>query len=154
MSKGFTLMETVVFIVLAALVIPIFYLATGPVIKEMMTPTSYIKARFIAEKKMEELMAYRFTDSTLNVGDYGPSAVTVDTAFPSAEYAGYQWQWKISRFGCGAGGGSCIDYTVSSPVLTYTSDPNMKYKQIDVTVTGPQGITYQVSSAVTAKGKY
>ncbi len=27
MSKGFTLMETVIFIVLAALVIPIFYLA-------------------------------------------------------------------------------------------------------------------------------
>ncbi len=75
-------METVVFIVLAAIVIPIFYLTTQPVIKEMMTPTTYIKARFVAERKMEELMAYRFTDATLTVGNYRYlSAVTTDTAF-------------------------------------------------------------------------
>ncbi len=74
--KGFSLMETVIFIVLAALVIPIFYLTTQPVIKDMMTPTSYIKARFVAERKMEELMAYRFTDTTHECGKRGTSNVT------------------------------------------------------------------------------
>ncbi len=73
-SKGFSLLETVMFIVLAALVIPIFYLTTQPVIKEMMTPTSYIKARFVAERKMEELMAYTYSDPALNVVSFGPSS--------------------------------------------------------------------------------
>jgi hypothetical protein len=70
-SKGFSLLETVMFIVLAALVIPIFYLTTAPVIKDMMTPTSYIKARFVAEKKMEELMAYTFGDASMAVTSVG-----------------------------------------------------------------------------------
>ena len=71
-SKGFSLLETVIFIVLAALVIPIFYLTTAPVIKDMMTPTSYIKARFVAEKKMEEFMAYSFGDTRMAVTSVGP----------------------------------------------------------------------------------
>ena len=153
-SKGFSLLETVIFIVLAALVIPIFYLTTQPVIKDMMTPTAYIKARFVAERKMEELMAYRFTDTpTLDVGSYGPSAVTADTYFPAADYAGYQWRWAINWLGCGASGGSCAGYSDSPAVLTTTSNPgtNTYYKQIDLTVTGPQGVTYRTTNAVTAR---
>ncbi len=150
-SKGFSLMETVIFIVLAALVIPMFYLTTQPVIKDMMTPTSYIKARFAAERKMEELMAYRFTDTpTMDVGSYGPSAVATDTVFPAGEYAGYQWQWAITYLGCGAGGGNCAGYSDPSPVLGTTSTPT-NYKQIDLTVTGPQGVAYRTSGAVTAR---
>ncbi len=144
-------METVVFIVLAAIVIPIFYLTTQPVIKEMMTPTTYIKARFVAEKKMEELMAYRFTDSTLNiVTTMTLSPVTTDAAFPAADYAGYKWQWAINYFGCGAGGGTCTDYIDASPVLVTTATA-YSYKQIDVTVTGPGGVNFRVSSGVAAK---
>jgi hypothetical protein len=153
-SKGFSLMETVIFIVLAAIVIPIFYLTTQPVIKDMMTPTSYIKARFVAEKKMEQLMAYQFTDTALNVGNHGPSTVTLDdTAFPAADYGGYQWQWAINWLGCGAGGGTCTDYTFANPVLSTTSNPGAYtfYKQIDLTVRLPGGQTYQVTSAVTAR---
>ena len=143
-------METVVFIVLAALVIPIFYLTTQPVIKDMMTPTSYIKARFVAEKKMEELMAYRFTDTALNVGTpWSLSAVTTDTAFPAADYAGYQWQWAINWLGCGAGGGNCTDY-MTVPCSGHDCH-GVLYKQIDVTVTGPGGVNYRVSSGVAAR---
>ena len=153
-SKGFSLLETVIFIILAAIVIPIFYLTTQPVIKEMMTPTSWIKARFAAEKKMEELMVYHFTDATMTVGTYGPSAVTADTAFPGADYAGYQWQWVITYLGCGPGGGSCRGYTNASPGtldIWPAAPPTYSYKQIDVTVTGPGGVNFRVSSAVTAK---
>ncbi len=147
-SKGFSLLETVLFIVLAAIVIPIFYLTTQPVIKDMMTPTSYIKARFAAERKMEQLMAYRFTDSpTMDVGSYGPSTVTADTAFPATEYAGYQWQWAITYLDCNNAGNGCAGYTGTS--LITTSNPT-NYKQIDLTVTGP-GATYRVSSSVTAR---
>ena len=153
-SKGFSLLETVVFIILAVLVIPIFYLTTQPVIKDMMAPTSYIKARFVAEKKMEQLMAYSFADSTLTVGDFGPSAVTADTAFPATDYAGYQWQYAIHYLDCGAGVGICAGYT-GSTLITVPNPPAYatNYKQIDVTVWGPQGITYsyRATSAVTAR---
>jgi hypothetical protein len=149
-SKGFSLLETVIFIVLAAIVIPIFYLTTQPVIKEMMTPTAYIKARFVAERKMEELMAYTYSDSAMNVGSFGPSAVTTYAGFPAADYAGYQWQWAVTYLGCGVSGGSCIGYTDPSPVLSTTSNPT-PYKQVDVTVTGPSGVSYRTSSAAAAR---
>src|SRR5450759_3208216 len=98
------------FIVLAAIAIPIFYLTTAHMIKDMMTPTSYIKARFVAEKKMEEFMACTFGDTRMAVTSVGPVTVTADTAFPAADYASYQWQWAITYLGCGAGGGSCAGY--------------------------------------------
>ena len=143
MSKGFSLLETVLFIVLAALVIPIFYLTTQPVIKEMMTPTSWIKARFVAERKMEELMAYTFGDAHMTVTSVAPTVYT--------DYPGYQVQWAATYLGCGVSGGSCIGYTDPSPVLSPTSNPAANYKQVDVTVTGPSGVSYRTSTAVTAR---
>ncbi|HVN23244.1 MAG TPA: hypothetical protein VMT71_04695 [Syntrophorhabdales bacterium] len=148
-SKGFSLMETVVFIVLAALIIPLFYLTTQPVIKDMMTPTAYIKARFAAERKMEELMAYRFNDTpTMDVGSHGPSNLTTDSAFPAAEYAGYQWKWVVNYLDCNDPVNHCVGYLGTS--LVTTSNPT-NYKQIDLTVTAPQGLTYTVTSAITAR---
>jgi hypothetical protein len=157
-SRGFTLMETVMFIVLAALIIPIFYLTTQPVIKDMMTPTTYIKARFIAQKKMEELVAYSFTDAGLAAGGPGGFAnVTTDTAFPAAEYAGYQWQWAINYLDCNNPAPidpakRCVGYVGN--VLTAVPNPpayTTNYKQIDLTVAGPQGATYRATSLVTAR---
>ena len=149
MEKGFTLMETVIFIILAAIVIPIFYLTTQPVIKDMMAPAVYVRARFAAERKMEELMAYRFTDTpTMNVGSVGPSAVTADANFPAGEYAGYQWQWAINYLDCNSGGSGCAGYTGASLVtVLYATN----YKQIDLTVTGPGGTAYRITSAVTSR---
>ena len=153
-SRGFSLLETVMFIILAAVVIPIFFFTTQSVLKDMMTPTSYIKARFVAEKKMEQLMAYRFADSTIDAGNFGPSAVTTDTAFPAADYAGYQWQWAISYLDCAAGIGSCAGET-GNTLLIVPNPPTYatNYKQIDVWVWGPQGIaySYRATSAVTAR---
>ena len=140
--RGFSLLETIVFIVVAALVIPIFYLLTQPVIKDMMTPTSWIKARFLAERKMEELMAYTYGHPALSVASAGPVAYT--------DYPDYNVQWAVSYLGCGVGGGSCVGYTDPSPVLTTTVN-DWGYKQIDVTVTGPQGLSYRASSAVTSR---
>jgi hypothetical protein len=149
-SRGFSLIETVIFIVLAALVVPIFYLTTQPVIKDMMTPTSYIKARFIAERKMEALMAYSYND--LITGSFGPGYLTVgplsDTAFPAGEYAGYQWQWAINYLDCNDPVNHCVGYVGTSLITTLNAT---SYKQIDLTVTGPQGVTYRVTSAVTAR---
>ena len=141
-SKGFSLLETVVFIILAVLVIPIFYLTTQPVIKDMMIPTSYIKARFVAERKMEELMAYTFGDPRLGVAS---SAYTVPCY---TDYTGYDCQLAITYLNCGGPSG-CVSYTGNA--LTPTTDATAKYKQIDVTVRTPEGNTYRAVSAVTAR---
>jgi hypothetical protein len=138
-------METLVFIVLAALVIPIFYLTTQPVIKDMMVPTSYIKARFVAERKMEELMAYSFTDPVLGVKSLAYTTPCY------ADYTGYDCQLAITPLGCGAGGGSCAGYVANPPVLSPTTDTNAKYREIDVTVRMPGGQTYRAATAVTAR---
>jgi hypothetical protein len=118
------------------------------VIKDMMTPTSYIRARFIAEKKMEQLMAYSFIDTTLTVGNVASSPVTNDSAFPTTEYSNYQWQWAINYLDCNNAGNGCAGYMGASlTTVTYATN----YKQIDLTVTGPQGVTYRTTSAVTAR---
>jgi hypothetical protein len=143
-GKGFSLLETLMFIILAALVIPIFYLTTTPVIKDMMVPTSYIKARFVAERKMEELMAYTFGDPVLGVKSLAYTAPCY------TDYSGYDCQLAIAYLGCGASGGSCSGYTDPSPLLTTTVNPT-NYKQVDLTVRMPGGNTYRASSAVTAR---
>ena len=157
-SRGFTLLETVIFIILAALVIPIFYLTTQPVIKEMMTPNSYIKARFVAQRKMEELMAYTYTDPALYPGTSGAFAnVTIDAVFqpptvPATEYAGYQWQWAVNYLDCNDTVKHCVGY-VGNGLVTVPNPPTYttNYKQIEVTVKGPQGQTYKTTSVMTAR---
>jgi hypothetical protein len=112
----------------------------------------------VAQKKMEELVAYTFTDPALGVGSSGPFAnVTTDTAFPVTDYAGYQWQWAINYLDCNNPSPidptkHCVGY-VGNGLVTVTNPPayTTNYKQIDLTVTGPQGATYRVTSAVTAR---
>jgi hypothetical protein len=153
-NKGFTLLETVIFIVLAALVIPVFYLTTTSVIKDMMTPTSWIKARFVAERKMEELLAYSFGDSTLDVRSL---AYTVPSCYTdNTDYKDYACKLDINYLDCNNSVNHCVGYVQSPPVLiTVPNSPPptyaTNYKQISVTVTGPQGITYQAVSAVSKR---
>jgi hypothetical protein len=131
--KGFSLIETVVFIVLAALVIPIFYLTTQPVLKDMMTPTSWIKARFIAERKMEEAMAYTFGDPNL-----GPKSLAYTVpCYADSDYAGYNCKLDINYLDCNDPVNHCVAYSTN-------------YKQISVIVSGPQG-TYQAVGAVSSR---
>jgi hypothetical protein len=134
-SKGFSLLETVIFIILAALAIPIFYLTTAPMIKDMMTPTSYIKARFVAERKMEEFMAYTFEDPRLGVAS---PAYTVPCY---TDYTDYDCKMAINYY----------TLTLGTSAVLYTTSTPTAYKQIDVTVRGPQDITYRAVSGVTAR---
>jgi hypothetical protein len=105
---------------------------------------------------MEELIAYTYTDPGLTPGSYPTTSpnVTDDPAFKptyTQEYAGYQWRWAINYLDCN-NPSHCVGYvgnsltTVANPP-TYTTN----YKQIDLTITGPQGATYRVTSAVTAR---
>jgi hypothetical protein len=154
-SKGFSLLETIVFVVLAALVIPIFFLTTQPVMKDMLTPTAWIKARFVAERKMEELMAYTFND---------PRLVPIEPAYTTPCYtdpgsSGYDCQIAINYIDCDNGSPitptmRCFGYVGTA--LTIMPIPPMytgttKYKRVGVTVRDQRGLTYTAVSAVSER---
>jgi hypothetical protein len=54
-SKGFTLIELIIFIIIGAIILPASFVAFTAAIKHFSTPDYYVKARFFAEQKMEEL---------------------------------------------------------------------------------------------------
>ncbi len=75
---------------------------------------------------MEELMAYRFTDTpTMDRRSVRPfdCCTDSDTFFPAADYAGYQYSWAITYLDCNGPGSHCggeVGYTGIS--LTTTSN--------------------------------
>ena len=54
-KKGFTLIELIIFIVVGAIILPASFVAFTAAIKHFSTPDYYVKARFYAEQKMEEV---------------------------------------------------------------------------------------------------
>ena len=123
-QRGFTLIETIVVIVvvglvLAAIVVPF---ATG--IRQSTKPEMVATAMYLAHYKMEELMKFNYCQASLNTGTY---------TTPAPSITGYTWQWTISY--------------VTNAFATSATD--IGYKQILVTVTDPQGSTYKVYSVVT-----
>jgi hypothetical protein len=83
-------------------------------------------AMYLAHQKMEELMKFDYCQASLNTG-------TTAMAPAPAPFSNYQWGWTIS-------------YVTNTFA---TSIPDVGYKQIVVTVTDPQGSTYNVYSVVT-----
>ena len=53
--KGFTLIELIIFIIVGAIILPASFVAFTAAIKHFSTPDYYVKARFFAEQRMEEV---------------------------------------------------------------------------------------------------
>lgn len=139
--RGFTLIEMVIFIVLAALIIPAFFVATSPVVKEALTPTSMVKARFLGEAKMEEIMAYTI--------DSLPAQQTAFTAVDPTNFPGFQWKWTYNYVTCGIDTNpNCSTYTSNSIV---NASVVTNYRRIWVVVRDPANQEYQAYSMVTRR---
>jgi hypothetical protein len=139
--RGFTLVELIIFIVLAALVIPAFFVATSPVVRDAVIPTSMIKARFLGESKMEEIMAY--TIDALPAQQAG--WIDVDTT----NFPGYKWKWTYQYITCGnATNSNCSAYTGTSIV---DASGVTNYRKISVFVSVPLGGQYVAHSMVTRR---
>jgi len=124
--KGFTLIETIVVIVvvglaLAAIVVPF---TTG--IRQSTHPEMVATAMYLAHQEMEALMKFNYCQPSLATG-------TTAMASAPAPFSNYTWGWTISY--------------VTNTFATSATD--VGYKQIVVTVTDPQGSTYNVYSVVT-----
>lgn len=84
-GSGFTLLELIVFIVVAGIFIPMAYIAFMAVTRASMYPEGVVIARFLAESKLEDITK----DTYLNI----QSGQANYTAVPG--YNGYQWRWEI-----------------------------------------------------------
>ena len=84
-GRGFTLLELIVFIVVAGIFIPMAYIAFMAVTRASLTPEGVMVARFLAERKLEDITK----DTYLNLQGGQASYIAVPG------YTGYQWRWSI-----------------------------------------------------------
>jgi len=125
-NKGFTLIEIIVLIVIAGIIIPVIVIPFVTGIKESNKPEMVTTAMYYAHQRMEELMKYSYCNSALNVtGGF--------VAFTTGGEPNYTGQNNIAY----------VDNTFTA------SGSDVGYKMIQVTVTDPQGSTYNVYSVVT-----
>jgi prepilin-type N-terminal cleavage/methylation domain-containing protein len=85
--KGLTLIEMIVCIVIAAIFIPMAYIAFMAAARGSMNPESVVTARFLAERKIEELTK----DAYANLQDEQASYVVI------SGYDRYYWRWTITN---------------------------------------------------------
>lgn len=99
-GTGFTLIELIMFIVIAAIFIPMAYIAFMAATRNSTKPEAIMRARFLAETKMEDLTGMTYTSITTPQVSY--IDVTLDPRFGSPPmpspnpYAGFQWRWSYS----------------------------------------------------------
>ncbi len=114
-----------VMIVMAGILLPVIVVPFVTGIKGSGKPEMATTAMYLAHYKMEELMKFNYTQAP----DLTPGTYTL----PAPPIADYTWQWVISY----------VTNTFAASV------PDVGYKMIQVTVTDPQGDTYNVYSVVT-----
>ena len=136
-KKGITLIELIIFIVVAGLFVPLAYVAFSHAIRSATTPESVLTARFIAEQKIEDITKVPF--DTI-VSTYNPP---VNTGYSSVSgYPGYQWRWEI-RY---------ITYSGTPPNIVIENSTNSTdYLLIVVRVKEPNGFEYIVNTIATKR---
>jgi prepilin-type N-terminal cleavage/methylation domain-containing protein len=122
-KKGFTLIELIIFVVIGAIILPASFVAFTAAIKHFSTPDYYVKARFFAEQKMEELTSYSY--------------IAIPSSSSDVPDTNYQRNWKVSF--------------INSSLSPSGSD--MGYKKIDISITMPDSSIYDVSTIVTKRPK-
>ncbi len=136
-DRGFTLIELIIFIVVAGLFVPLAYMAFTSAIKDSTNPESVIKARFLAETKMEEITKKDFNA----IVDDKQNPPPISTSYENIpKNPGYQWKWTIGY----------ITYSGNPPVIS-DSGSATDYLKIIVYVRNPQGYEYVVHTIVTKR---
>lgn len=127
--RGFTLIETIVVIVVAGLILAAMVVPFTTGIRQSTKPEMVATAMYLAQMEMEALMQFDYCLSSLATG----TTPMAQVAPPPSPFSNYQWGWTISY--------------VTNTFATSATD--VGYKEIVVTVIDPQGSTYTVSSVVT-----
>jgi len=134
-KRGFTLIELIIFIVIAGLFVPLAYIAFTTALKSGTTPESTTRARFLAEQKLEEITK---DDFDTIVTTYPPPTSTSYASIPNN--SGYQWKWTVGY----------ITYSGTPPVISDSASPT-NYLKIIVYVREPSGYEYVVHTIITKR---
>ena len=126
-SKGFTLIEIIILIVMAGILLPAIIVPFVAGLKASGKPEMVNTAIYLVDYKMEEFMKFDYGNSALN-----PIALT---AYANAPITGYQWQWSIYY----------VDNGFSNPDLV----TDRGYKRILVRVKDPMNDAYEIYSVAT-----
>ena len=122
---GFTLIEVLVFIVIAGILLPAIVVPFATAVKGSRKPETVATAMYLAHYRMEELTKFAYGNGALN-----PVALT---PYANTPVPNYQWQWQISYVDS--------DFNASAT--------NLGYKRILVRVRDPENATYEIYSVVT-----
>ncbi len=136
-SRGFTLIELIIFIVVGAIILPASFVAFTSAMRHFSTPDYYVKARFFAEQKVEEITSNAFDGISIVNQPYN--------SIP--DNPSYQWKWIICNTGSSEINLACSDIHNSS-LIDYPY-----YKRIEVEIKMPDGSAYDVSTIVTKRPK-
>jgi len=154
-NKGFTLIELIIFIVLGAIILPASFIAFSAAIKQFARPDEYVKARFIAEAKIEQITANPFDNLPPESIPYRAvrgDATNLDSSsqcirFCGPEYANYLWQWEIRYVD------PASNPLTDLPYGTPCSGASCYYRRVSVYVRTPDGSECSVSTIVTGRPK-
>jgi hypothetical protein len=148
-TRGFTLIELIIFIVVGAIILPASFVAFTAAIKHFSTPDYYVKARFIAEAKMEDITSRMFAELPPDNITYVNNNLTYSSVrgdlsnndlsgtcirFCTQDFDNYQWKWSIENFSFGA------------------LNPSV-CKKADVSIRMSDGSEYVVSTLITRRPK-
>ena len=125
--KGFTLIEVIVFIVVAGVITSGIFIPFLTGLKGSMTPEKVATATYLAQQRMEF-----FTKNSYDSGQLSPTPLT---SYTSAGISGYQWQWQI--------------FYVDQDLANSPSD--LGYKLILVSVKDPDNEVVQLQTVVTKR---
>ena len=159
-QKGITLIEMLVFIIVAAVVMPVIISPVLTLIKDSTKPEKAVKANFLGQKILEVITANDFPtltgnsstpDSTEHLPPPPPSGVVTDinnaiddtTADPSWP-SDYNYSWDIYYINP-----VNPDYDLENEYTTAATN----YVRIDITVTDPFGRDFNYYSIVTKRKK-
>ncbi len=130
-SKGFTLIEIIVLIVMAGIIIPVIIIPFATGIRASNKPEMVAKAMYFAHQRIEELMKYNYRNTALDI-----TGVGVFNAFGTGD-PNYTGDYEI------------VYVTNSDLTAAGQVSPDTRYKRIHVRVTDPEGSTYEVYAVVT-----
>ncbi|MDY6863947.1 MAG: type II secretion system protein [Thermodesulfobacteriota bacterium] len=128
MNRGFTLVEVIIFIVLAGILAAAVFIPFLTGLREGMSPEKVITASYLAQARMEEFTKYTYANANLD-----PLSLTAYAQVDAIYFPDYDWQWEIKY----------IDESLTD------SPCDVGYKQILVRVRDPDGKGFEVKSIVT-----
>jgi hypothetical protein len=120
-SMGFTLIEIIIFIVIAGIFVPLTYVAFSTVLKQGTVPEDWGGARSIAEQSVELAAKRGFNQLVADIS--GSGALPACASIGASVTTGFGCTWAATRqtfngtaFSAGAGNYILITVTVTTPM--------------------------------------